>query len=142
MSKQVMGEMKIILGGFISWQKITRKRAGELVRGVFQILLKHPEGLQAKEVIQQLELLVPPTEFEQSIYPNSQNIRRYGKIIRFSTIAAVKAGWLIKDKGQWSITSLGQDAFNKFHDLRRFKSKPDGFIGNGKRLNQKKKVMM
>jgi len=100
--------------------EITQKRVGELVRGVFQILLKHPDGLPAKDVLQQMEQLVPPTEFEQSIYPKHPNVRRYEKIIRFSTIAAVKGGWLIKDKGLWSLTAEGRDAFEKFRDPEKF----------------------
>lgn len=100
--------------------EITQKRTGELVRGVFQILLKHPDGLPAKDVLQQMEQLVPPTEFERSIYPKHPNVRRYEKIIRFSTIAAVKGGWLIKDKGLWSLTSEGRDAFEKFKDPEKF----------------------
>lgn len=120
--------------------EITRRRAGELVRGVFHILVKHPDGLQAKEVIQQLEHLVPPTEFEQSIYPNSQNIRRYGKIVRFSTIAAVKAGWLTKEKGLWSITNEGQNAFDKFRDPEAFQVEAGRLYRKWKAAQPKEKI--
>ena len=41
--------------------EITPRRQGELVRGVFKILKDAPEGLQAAEVLRQLELAVPPT---------------------------------------------------------------------------------
>ncbi len=47
--------------------EISRKRSGELVRGVFQILNDVPEGLPAKEVLRRLEALVPRTEFERHI---------------------------------------------------------------------------
>ncbi len=100
--------------------EITRRRSGELVRGVFSILLRHPDGLAAKEVLQQLEHEVPPTEFEASTYPDRPSVRRYGKIVRFSTISAVKAGWLIKDKGAWSLTDLGRAAFDKHRDPEDF----------------------
>ncbi|MFP4194817.1 MAG: restriction endonuclease [Desulfobacterales bacterium] len=107
--------------------EITRRRSGELVRGVFQILRNHPEGLRAKEVLSQLEQVVPPTEFEASTYPNRPNVRRYEKIVRFATIPAVKAGWLVKDKGYWWITETGRTAFNKFTD-------PVGFSREARRL--------
>ena len=42
---------------------IPRQRVGELQRGVFKILLEHPEGLPAKEIIKRMEQVVPPTEF-------------------------------------------------------------------------------
>ena len=107
--------------------EITRKRSGELVRGVFQILLNHPEGLRAKELLQKLEELVPPTDFEASNYPNRPNVRRYEKIVRFSTIAAVKAGWLVKSKGSWWLTDEGRSAFEKFQD-------PEDFSREARRL--------
>ncbi|HET6360499.1 MAG TPA: restriction endonuclease [Gemmatimonadota bacterium] len=91
--------------------EITKKRSGELVRGVFQILLDHPDGLPAKDVLLRLEQVVPPTQFENSFYPNHQDIRRYEKIVRFSTIGVVKAGWLIKNKGTWLLTDEGRRAY-------------------------------
>ena len=54
--------------------EITRKRSGELVRGVFQILLDQPEGLPAKEVLSRLERTVPPTPFENSTYPSQPDV--------------------------------------------------------------------
>ena len=100
--------------------EITRRRKGELVRGVFKILIANPDGLQAKKVIQQLENIVSPTEFENSTYPDKPNVRRYEKIVRFSTITAVKAGWLVKEKGIWNITELGKEAYEKFQDPVEF----------------------
>jgi restriction system protein len=100
--------------------EITRRRSGELVRGVFEILQHHPEGLAATRALQLLEARVPPTPFEASNYPNHPNVRRYEKIVRFSTIAAVKAGWMIKDKGQWFVTDDGRTAFQTFSDPEAF----------------------
>ena len=107
--------------------EITRKRSGELVRGVFQILLEQPDGLPAKDVLHRLERVVPPTPFELSNYPNRPTVRRYEKIVRFSTIGAVKAGWLIKNKGAWSLTDEGRAAYRKFTD-------PEGFYREAGRL--------
>jgi restriction system protein len=79
-------------------------------------LLPHPDGLPAKLVLERLSTVVPPTSFEQSTYPKRPGIRRYEKIVRFSTIAAVKAGWLTKNKGLWSLTDEGRQAFTRFPD--------------------------
>jgi restriction system protein len=79
---------------------ISRRRVGELQRGVFKILLEQAEGLAAKEIIKRMEQIVPPTEFERSDYPKHPGTQRFGKIIRFATIGPVKAGWLIKEKGR------------------------------------------
>ncbi len=96
--------------------EITRRRQGELVRGVFTILKNHPEGLPAKEILKLLEKEVPPTKFESSTYPSRPDIRRFEKIVRFSTITTVKAGWLVKDKGQWLLTDAGKKAYETFSD--------------------------
>ena len=99
---------------------ITPRRKGELVRGVFQLLLTQPDGLPAKDILKKIEQVVPPNAFEDSDYPNRPGVRRYERIIRFSTIPAVKAGWLVKDKGQWTLTEEGRHAFVKFTDPEQF----------------------
>lgn len=71
--------------------QVTRRRSGELVRGVFKLLLAYPEGLAAKVILQKLIDIVPPTEFENTTYPRRPDVRRYEKIVRFSTIGPTKA---------------------------------------------------
>jgi restriction system protein len=93
--------------------EITRRRQGELLAGVFQVLQKHPDGLAAKDVLRQVCEIVPPTPFEAAEYPNRPGVRRYEKIIRFSTVPFVKAGWLVKTKGMWAATDDGLAAFDK-----------------------------
>lgn len=100
--------------------EITRRRAGELVRKVFEILIQHPDGLPAKTVLDLLEKSVSLTEFEKSVYPNQPNIRRFTKIVRFGTITTVKAGWLVKTKGTWAVTDQGKQAFNRLTDPEQF----------------------
>jgi len=105
--------------------EVTRRRSGELVRGVFTILMDHPEGLAAQEVFQLLERLVPPTQFEHTTYPNRPNDRRYEKIVRFRSIAQVKAGWLVKDKGRWWLTDEGRAAYKRLKDPEAFMREAD-----------------
>ncbi len=100
--------------------EITRRRTGELVRGVFEVLSPNVEGLPAKDVLRRLEAIVAPTAFEASTYPSHPEARRYERIVRFSTIPVVKAGWLTKDKGQWALTDEGRRAFKQFADPERF----------------------
>src|SRR6266404_1331524 len=101
--------------------EVTRQRVGELQRGVFKILLDLPEGLLAKEVISRMEKVVPPTAFEKSDYPNHPGSQRFGRMIRFATIAPVKAGWLIKEKGKWYLTEEGKKAYFKYEDPTEFR---------------------
>lgn len=100
--------------------EISRRRAGELVRGVFRVLIDHPDGLQAKTVLESVQQVVPPTEFEKATYPKNPAVRRYEKIIRFATIAPVKAGWLAKNRGLWLLTDEGKKAYEKFSDAEQF----------------------
>lgn len=113
--------------------EITRRRRGELVRGVFEILAPEAEGLPAKDFLRQLQGNVPPTAFENSTYPDRPNVRRYDKIVRFSTVAAVKAGWLIKDKGQWSLTDEGVRAVRDIPEPERFMLTADRLYRQWKR---------
>ncbi|HEY6138970.1 MAG TPA: restriction endonuclease [Thermoanaerobaculia bacterium] len=100
--------------------QVTRKRVGELARGVFTVLLPHAEGLQAKTVLERMWDVVPPTDFERQNYPANPEIRRYEKMVRFATISSVKAGWLIKNKGLWSVTEEGRAAYTRFKDPYEF----------------------
>jgi restriction system protein len=111
-----------------------KRRQGELLRGVFELLKDHPEGVPAKEVLTKLRGRVPPTPVEASEYPNRPGVVRYEKIVRFGTIPFVKAGWLVKTKGQWSATEEGLKAFGQYaHD-------PEGFMREAiKRYRQWKK---
>jgi len=103
---------------------------GELVRGVFKLLSSHSEGLPAKSVLEKLQDLVPPTEFERTTYPRRPGVRRYEKIVRFSTISSVKAGWLVKNRGLWTLTDTGRKAYDEFPD-------PELFIREASRLYRK-----
>jgi len=87
---------------------------------VFKILLDRPEGLPAKEILSRMAEVVPPTEFEKGDYPKHPGTQRFGKIIRFATIAPVKAGWLIKEKGRWYLTEEGKKAYSRYQDPEEF----------------------
>jgi restriction system protein len=105
--------------------EITRRRVGELQRGVFKILLAYPDGLPAKELLEKLALALPPTDFERSEYPNRPGVRRFEKIVRFSTIGPVKAGWLVKNKGRWILTEAGKEAYETIQDPEKFLREAD-----------------
>ncbi|PSR20232.1 MAG: restriction endonuclease [Sulfobacillus acidophilus] len=96
--------------------QLTQRRIGEIMRAVFDVLAENPDGLPAREVLAQVEQRLPLTDFEKSTYPKRPHIRRFEKVVRFATIAPVKAGWLIKDKGQWILTDAGRSAYHQFTD--------------------------
>jgi restriction system protein len=97
---------------------VSNRRVGELLRILFDVLRKVPEGLQAKEAMMQVEQRVQLNEHERGHYANGH--RRFEKIIRFATVDCVKAGWLVKNKGRWTLTEAGKDAYERFTDPEAF----------------------
>ena len=98
--------------------EITRRRTGELLRELFNILMAAPEGVQASAALQALAGRVTLTPYEADSYDSGG--RRFEKIVRFATVDCVKAGWLLKDKGIWSITEEGRKAFAELPDPEAF----------------------
>lgn len=92
------------------------RRQGEILAGVLRVLSNSPDPVAARVVIKRVEETVPPTEIEKSDYPKHPGLRRWDKIVRFYTIGAVKAGWIVKSKGQWNITDEGRRALGTFKD--------------------------
>ncbi|MEP7219779.1 MAG: restriction endonuclease [Bacteroidota bacterium] len=98
--------------------EITRRRTGELLRKLFQILLQHPDGMQARDALDALQSSIQMTDYERGTYASGS--KRIEKIVRFATIDCVKAGWMLKHKGRWSITEEGQQAFTHLPDPEIF----------------------
>jgi restriction system protein len=98
--------------------EITRRRTGEMLRRLFDILLPVPEGVQARDALAELEKHLALTEYEQGDYASGG--RRFEKIVRFATVDLVKAGWLYKEKGRWTVTDEGKHAYQTFTDLEAF----------------------
>ena len=99
--------------------EITRKRTGELLRRLFEILKASPEGLPARVALERLANAVQLTEYEKGMY-NSGSRRSRDKIVRFATVDCVKAGWLIKNKGTWTLTDAGLEAHKMLTDPETF----------------------
>lgn len=100
--------------------EISRARKGELIRTLHVILAEEPEGLPAQTAIQRLADECKATPFEMSSYQSGA--RRFDKVVRFLTIAPVKAGWLAKIDGVWFITEEGKDALARFPDPAKFRA--------------------
>lgn len=98
--------------------EVTRRRTGEHLRTLFQILMAYPEGMPARDALAELVSRVELTDYEAGSYESGG--RRFEKIVRFATVDCVKAGWLQKQKGRWSITEEGKKAFVEMPDPERF----------------------
>ena len=103
---------------------LDKKRRGELLQAVFGVLADHPDGIQARDAIAEVENRIELTEHEKGTYPGS-NVRRFEKTVRFVTIGPVKAGWMVKEAGIWSPTEEGLTAHQKFTDPEQFLNESD-----------------
>ena len=57
--------------------EITRRRTGELLRKLFEILMSSPEGLAARVALERLATQTTLTEYEAGVY--SSGSRRFKK---------------------------------------------------------------
>lgn len=110
--------------------EITPRRQGELLRPLFEILMEHPDGIQARDALAELSNRVQMTPFEAADFPNRPGVRRFEKLIRFHSINTVKAGWMRKQKGLWYITDEGRAAYETYPD-------PEAFMREALRLYRK-----
>src|SRR5262249_52293528 len=82
--------------------------------------LEHPDGLRAGEALTKLRSQVKLTAFEKGRFEGGTRPLRFDQIVRFATIDASKAGWMVKQKGQWSVTEQGRAALDQFPDPADF----------------------
>src|SRR3954470_24178655 len=59
------------------------------------------------------------TAYEKGTSP-STGTRRFEKIVRFTTVDCVKAGWLLKSRGIWSVTDAGKQAMIAYPNAESF----------------------
>jgi restriction system protein len=98
--------------------EVTKRRTGEHLRVLFDILLAQPEGVPARDALAALVARTALTPYEEGTYESGG--RRFEKIVRFATVDCVKAGWILKSKGRWSVTEDGRKAHELWRDPERF----------------------
>src|SRR5258706_10976097 len=96
----------------------SRRRTGEMLRQLFEVLLPVAEGMQARDALEQLEKRLTLSDYEKGEYASGG--KRFDKIVRFATVDLVKAGWLQKEKGRWTVTAEGKKAYQQFVDPEAF----------------------
>lgn len=97
---------------------ITRERTGQILQELFRTMQSRPEGIRAREAIEEVANRLQLTEHEEGEYEAGG--RRFDKILRFATVDAVKAGWMLKRQGTWILTQEGRDALERLSDPERF----------------------
>ncbi len=93
---------------------ITVERSGLVVQKLMQLLEKHPDGMRARDALSQLEASLELTEYERGEFKDG--LPRFPRLVRFSTIDLVKAGWMRKQHGYWYLTEAGATALEEHPD--------------------------
>src|SRR5262249_32772145 len=91
---------------------------GEFLRKLFEIVMGYPEGVQGRDALAALREKVNLTEYEKGNFESGGS--RFEKIVLFATVDCVKAGWLLKQKGNWVVTDQGKEAYKAFSDPEVF----------------------
>jgi hypothetical protein len=86
-----------------------RKDTGILVRGLFEVLLEHPDGLAIDAA---LETSLAKLSEEQSKQLSEQLLR--------GCVAPIKAGWLVIDHGGFVVSNAGKLAYEQHSDPEEF----------------------
>ena len=100
--------------------EITLKRRGEIQQNIIKVLKESNGPIPARMAIKNIEQIMTLSEFEKSDYPKRPGIRRFDRMVRFHTIPLVKAGWIIKSKGNWEVTDDGKAALSSHIDPEEF----------------------
>lgn len=106
--------------------EITRERAGQIVRAIFEVLHQHPDGLRARDAIEAAASRLTLTEYELGAYPSAPGRRRFDKIAQSATVGPAKAGWMAKSKGTWTLADEGWRAHEQFPDPAEFMREASG----------------
>lgn len=93
--------------------------ASKTMFAAMSILSKNGGSMPIRTLMGEVEKAVTLSDWEKEVLENTGNIR-WQSIMHFSSVDYVKAGYLIKKKGQWIITPEGEEAIKfgaeKMHD--------------------------
>ncbi len=100
-------------------QPKTTDRGVALLKFTLELLKRHPEPLRPRDIFKEIEAQVPLDQFDKEPMKGS-GLPRWRAALHFFSVAASKAGFLIKSDGQWKITEAGQKVVDlPADDLKR-----------------------
>lgn len=92
-------------------------RVGELLRSVFELLWKKPDGLPSMDIFTLIPKVTELTEYELGYPLSHRNTPRYERIIRLASVPLFRVGWLAKNnKGRWYVTESGRQACKRIQN--------------------------
>lgn len=82
--------------------------ASKTMFAAMTILSKNGGSMPVRELMLEVEKAVVLSDWEKEVLENTGNIR-WQSIMHFSSVDYVKAGYLLKKKGHWTITPEGEE---------------------------------
>ena len=82
--------------------------ASKTMFAAMTILSKNGGSMPVRELMLEVEKTVVLSDWEKEVLENTGNIR-WQSIMHFSSVDYVKAGYLLKKKGHWTITQEGEE---------------------------------
>jgi len=90
---------------------LTKESTIKILFEIFKILKERENGIEYRELLLEIENRVPLTKWEKEIYEVSRDVR-WKTNMRFASACCVKAGYIKKENGVWSLTSAGEAAMH------------------------------
>jgi len=90
-----------------SAQPKTVDRGAALLKFTLELLQKHPDGLRPRDIFREIEAKVALDAFDREPMKGS-GLPRWRAALHFFSVAASKAGYLIKTDSGWVITDEGR----------------------------------
>ena len=94
----------------------TKDRINAMLRAICTLLAETSDGMNGTELIELVKAIVPPTASENTL--NASGIVRYVTNLRFWSIDLVKAGWVSKVGGVWTLTEVGCAALASYPGVK------------------------
>jgi restriction system protein len=88
-------------------QPRTVDRGVALIKFVLGLLRAHPDGKRPRDIYMEIESKLPLDNFDKETMRGS-GLPRWRAILHFHSVAATKAGLLVKSDGRWRVTDEGQ----------------------------------
>lgn len=95
-------------------QDVTPSRKRQYLQEALQFLETQPDGAAPRKVFDAVRERLNVSDSEMVPYVSQPGVPRYETIIRFVTLRAVKARWMVKRDGAWYITDEGKAALERF----------------------------
>lgn len=92
-------------------QPKTADRGVALLKFTLELLKGHPDGLRPQDIFREIQAKVPLDSFDTEPMKGS-GLPRWRAALHFFSVAASKAGFLVKSDGWWRVTEEGQNAAN------------------------------